>query len=166
MKLRLRRSEPHKSPQAVADVYYASDVHGSDVCWRRCLGAARFYGAQSPIMGGDLTGKAIVPIAMEPDGRFIGETRSGTTPDQLTDLVEAVRFKATPLGRSSMRCNRCSRSTATSTSLAAALASGARSRSTPALSMGPVACMGSACGSQMTVWFHTSFLSDSTGRST
>jgi hypothetical protein len=166
VKLRLRRSEPHKSPQAVADVYYASDVHGSDVCWRRFLGAARFYGAQSLIMGGDLTGKAIVPIAMGPDGRFIGETRSGTTPDQLTDLVEAVRFKATPLGRSSMRCNRCSRSTATSTSLAAALASGARSRSTPALSMGPVACMGSACGSQMTVWFHTSFLSDSTGRST
>ena len=97
MKLRPRCAEhPLETPQPVADIYYASDVHGSDVCWRKFLGAARFYGAQSLIMGGDLTGKAIVPIGMDPGGRFtttfLGETRSGTTPKQLADLVDAVRF--------------------------------------------------------------------------
>jgi Icc-related predicted phosphoesterase len=97
VKLRPRRSEQlHETPQTVADIYYASDVHGSDVCWRKFLGAAKFYGAQSLIMGGDLTGKAIVPIVMGPDEHFtttfLGDTRSGATPEQLAELVDAVRF--------------------------------------------------------------------------
>ena len=57
MKLRRRRSE-FASSIAAPEIYYASDVHGSDVCWRKFLGAARFYKADSLIMGGDLTGKA------------------------------------------------------------------------------------------------------------
>ena len=95
MKLRRRRSESASSI-AAADIYYASDVHGSDVCWRKFLGAARFYRAGSLIMGGDLTGKAIVPIEISSDGRyattFLGETRSGETGEQLEELLKAVRF--------------------------------------------------------------------------
>lgn len=45
-------------------IYYASDVHGSDVCWRKFLNAGTFYGASVLVMGGDLVGKAIVPIEM------------------------------------------------------------------------------------------------------
>jgi uncharacterized protein len=95
--VKLRRSRTGRSPvTATADIYYASDVHGSDVCWRKFLGAARFYGAGSLIMGGDLTGKAIVPIEIDGEGRFtttfLGETRSGTTADQLMELLDAVRF--------------------------------------------------------------------------
>jgi len=44
-------------------LYYASDVHGSDRCWRKFLGAGRFYEVDALLMGGDLTGKAVVPIA-------------------------------------------------------------------------------------------------------
>ena len=51
------------------ELYYASDVHGSDQCWRKFLGAGRFYGVHALIMGGDLTGKAIVPIARTPMAR-------------------------------------------------------------------------------------------------
>jgi Icc-related predicted phosphoesterase len=95
VKLRRRRSESASSI-ATADLYYASDVHGSDVCWRKFLGAARFYKASSLIMGGDLTGKAIVPIEMSDDGSytttFLGETRSGDTAEQLDELLKAVRF--------------------------------------------------------------------------
>jgi Icc-related predicted phosphoesterase len=95
VKLRRRRSETAPS-NATADLYYASDVHGSDVCWRKFLGAARFYKASSLIMGGDLTGKAIVPIQIDDDGHFtttfLGETRSGTTSEQLDELLKAVRF--------------------------------------------------------------------------
>ena len=25
-------------------LYYATDIHGSEVCWRKFLNAARFYG--------------------------------------------------------------------------------------------------------------------------
>jgi Icc-related predicted phosphoesterase len=77
-------------------LYYASDVHGSERCWRKFLGAGRFYGVQALIMGGDLTGKAIVPIESRDDGSFsttfIGETRSGRTANELDELVEAIRF--------------------------------------------------------------------------
>src|SRR5919197_5768765 len=43
-------------------VFYATDVHGSEVCWRKFLNAGPFYGADVLILGGDMTGKAIVPI--------------------------------------------------------------------------------------------------------
>lgn len=82
--------------EATLDVYYASDVHGSDQCWRKFLGAGRFYGVQALIMGGDLTGKAIVPIALEPDGsfqaHFLGETQRGSGAEALAKLEAAVRY--------------------------------------------------------------------------
>jgi Icc-related predicted phosphoesterase len=43
-------------------IFYASDVHGSDRCFRKFLGAGRFYGADALVLGGDITGKAIVPL--------------------------------------------------------------------------------------------------------
>jgi Icc-related predicted phosphoesterase len=49
-------------------IYYASDIHGSDVCWRKFLNAASFYGADILVMGGDVTGKAVVPIVSVPGG--------------------------------------------------------------------------------------------------
>jgi uncharacterized protein len=77
-------------------LYYASDVHGSELCWRKFLGAGRFYKVQALIMGGDLTGKAIVPIKRGVDGRFtatlVGETRSATGGEELDQLLEAVRY--------------------------------------------------------------------------
>jgi uncharacterized protein len=51
-------------------VYYASDIHGSDVCWRKFLNAARFYGADILVMGGDVSGKAVVPIVAVPGGHL------------------------------------------------------------------------------------------------
>jgi len=43
-------------------LYYASDIHGSDVLWRKFLNAAKFYEADVLVMGGDITGKAVVPV--------------------------------------------------------------------------------------------------------
>jgi Icc-related predicted phosphoesterase len=92
---RHRRSEEPATAETMA-FYYASDVHGSERCWRKFLGAGRFYGVRALIMGGDLTGKAIVPIERRDDGSFqttfIGETRSGRTSKELDELVEAIRF--------------------------------------------------------------------------
>ena len=47
-------------------IYYASDVHGSNRCFRKFLNAAKFYNAQVLVMGGDILGKAII---------FLEETR-------------------------------------------------------------------------------------------
>jgi len=48
----------------VADltIFYVADIHGSDVCFRKWLNAAGFYGADVLIIGGDLTGKVLLPI--------------------------------------------------------------------------------------------------------
>jgi Icc-related predicted phosphoesterase len=49
-------------------LYYASDIHGSDRLWRKFVNAARFYGADVLVMGGDIAGKAVVPIVEENGG--------------------------------------------------------------------------------------------------
>ena len=51
-------------------IFYASDVHGSERTWRKFLNAAKFYDADVLIMGGDMTGKAVVPIAKQADGSW------------------------------------------------------------------------------------------------
>jgi hypothetical protein len=49
-------------------IFFATDVHGSEVCWRKFLNAGAFHKADVLIMGGDMTGKAMVPIVATPDG--------------------------------------------------------------------------------------------------
>ncbi|HUG29937.1 MAG TPA: metallophosphoesterase [Candidatus Limnocylindria bacterium] len=49
-------------------IFYVADIHGSDVCFRKWLNAARFYGADVLIIGGDLTGKVLLPIIPAPAG--------------------------------------------------------------------------------------------------
>jgi uncharacterized protein len=43
-------------------VFFATDIHGSEICWRKFLNAAAFYKADMVILGGDVTGKVMVPI--------------------------------------------------------------------------------------------------------
>ena len=57
-------------------LFYATDVHGSDRCFTKFVNAASFYGADAILLGGDLTGKAIVPLVRENGthrGVFLGE---------------------------------------------------------------------------------------------
>ncbi len=43
-------------------VFFATDVHGSAICFKKFLNASRFYKADVLILGGDITGKVITPI--------------------------------------------------------------------------------------------------------
>ena len=43
-------------------LYFATDVHGSEICWKKFLAASKFYEVDTLILGGDMTGKAIIPI--------------------------------------------------------------------------------------------------------
>jgi Icc-related predicted phosphoesterase len=43
-------------------IFFATDIHGSEMCWRKFLNAGKFHKADVLIMGGDMTGKAMVPI--------------------------------------------------------------------------------------------------------
>lgn len=46
-------------------VYFASDIHGSDVCWKKFLASSSYYEADVLILGGDMTGKALIPLVVE-----------------------------------------------------------------------------------------------------
>jgi uncharacterized protein len=49
-------------------VFFATDIHGSEVCWRKFLNAGAFHKADVLVMGGDMTGKAMVPIVGPSNG--------------------------------------------------------------------------------------------------
>jgi uncharacterized protein len=51
-------------------VFFTSDVHASDKCFRKFLNAAKAYKADSLILGGDITGKVLVPFVETPDGNY------------------------------------------------------------------------------------------------
>jgi Icc-related predicted phosphoesterase len=53
-------------------IFFASDLHGSSVCFKKFINGAQFYGASVLIMGGDTTGKAVIPITEQNDGSFLG----------------------------------------------------------------------------------------------
>ena len=45
--------------QARTLLYFATDVHGSEKCYRKFLNGVRVYGANVAVLGGDVAGKAI-----------------------------------------------------------------------------------------------------------
>jgi uncharacterized protein len=50
--------------------FFATDLHGSEVCFRKFVAAASFYSADLLILGGDLTGKLVSPIVEDGDGTW------------------------------------------------------------------------------------------------
>jgi uncharacterized protein len=52
-------------------IFFATDVHGSDRCFRKFLAAARAYDANVLLLGGDVAGKGLIPIrAAGPDSLY------------------------------------------------------------------------------------------------
>ena len=76
-------------------IFFATDLHGSEMCWRKFLNAGKFYDADILICGGDMTGKAIVPIVQE-NGHYTvtlgGETQS-VEAAQVPDVEAQIRRK-------------------------------------------------------------------------
>lgn len=51
-------------------LFFATDIHGSETCWRKFLNSGTHYGADVIVLGGDMTGKALVPIVDDGGGRW------------------------------------------------------------------------------------------------
>lgn len=77
-------------------LFYASDVHGSERLWRKFLNAAAFYGADVLIMGGDLTGKVMVPFVERKPGEWVarvfGKDEKAKGEAKLEELERRVRL--------------------------------------------------------------------------
>lgn len=51
-------------------IFFATDVHASEIVFRKFIGAAKFYEADTLIMGGDITGKTVVPVVEGSGGQY------------------------------------------------------------------------------------------------
>ncbi len=51
-------------------LFFATDIHGSEKCFLKFLNAARFYDTDVLILGGDITGKLMVPVVRGKDGLY------------------------------------------------------------------------------------------------
>jgi Icc-related predicted phosphoesterase len=83
-----------RARESIIRLFYAGDVHGSRLCWKKFVNAAAHYPADALVMGGDLTGKALVPIVREGDGsysaRVIGEQRVARSAEELDQMQQAI----------------------------------------------------------------------------
>lgn len=70
--MRIGRKRAQSDTDGVT-IFFATDVHGSEVCFRKFVAAADFYGADLLVLGGDLTGKLVVPVVARPDGSYSAE---------------------------------------------------------------------------------------------
>ena len=78
-------------------LFFATDIHGSDICWSKFLNAGKFYEADVLILGGDMTGKAVVPFIHQGGSNYkvtlLQQEFQITTEDEMTDMRKKVRSR-------------------------------------------------------------------------
>ncbi len=78
-------------------IFFATDIHGSDILWKKFLNAGSFYHADQLILGGDMTGKAIVPIihlgGMKYRLTLLQQVFELYSEGELKDMVKRVRSR-------------------------------------------------------------------------
>jgi Icc-related predicted phosphoesterase len=80
-----------KVPSAPAlRIFFATDVHGSDRCFRKFLAAAKVYEANVLLLGGDVAGKGLIPV-MRANGDMTAEVHGErvTVPADEVDRLNA-----------------------------------------------------------------------------
>ncbi len=75
-------------------IFFATDIHGSETCWRKFLNSGKHYEADAIILGGDMTGKALIPIVEDGGGKWhstlLENRRDFTDEGEVKDYEEAV----------------------------------------------------------------------------
>jgi Icc-related predicted phosphoesterase len=84
----------NKEDKKVTRILYASDFHGSEAFFRKFLSAALQYNANVLITGGDLTGKAMIPIVHQGNGHYVGHLfgrkEESSTPEELEQFKQTI----------------------------------------------------------------------------
>ncbi len=88
------RARPSKRTR----ILYATDVHGSEPTFRKFINAAQIYEVDVLVLGGDLTGKLLVPILDLGDDRYTATVQSRTTQLEGDEELSAFRARLAKLG--------------------------------------------------------------------
>ncbi len=76
-------------------IYFATDIHGSDRCFRKFVAAAGAYEADALILGGDIAGKAVVPIVKNGNGAYRYEFQGNkieVPTNEVQQAADAIAF--------------------------------------------------------------------------
>jgi Icc-related predicted phosphoesterase len=75
---------------------HVADLHGSEMCFRKVVKSVELYKPDVITVGGDLTGKGIVPIVQHPDGvfkaNFYDKAYELRSKEEVNELVEKIRM--------------------------------------------------------------------------
>jgi uncharacterized protein len=75
-------------------IFYATDIHGSEVTWRKFLNAAKFYDVDALVYGGDLMGKLLIPIVRDSGNTWRanlqGKQRRLRSPEELSEFQKRL----------------------------------------------------------------------------
>jgi Icc-related predicted phosphoesterase len=74
-------------------IFFVTDIHGSNLCYRKYLNALRIYGVDVGILLGDLTGKVLVPLVEKAGGGW--ETTLMRTHTEANTQEELDKLKKT-----------------------------------------------------------------------
>lgn len=76
-------------------IFFVTDVHGSERCFKKFLNAGKFYKANAVMLAGDITGKMIVPIIKQPDGTYLcsyaGSELHAKSETEAQDIEKLIR---------------------------------------------------------------------------
>jgi Icc-related predicted phosphoesterase len=75
-------------------IFFATDLHGSERTFRKFVNAAKFYKADVLVLGGDVTGKMVVPIVEVGNAtyrtHYLGRDEIMKTPEELQRLESII----------------------------------------------------------------------------
>ncbi len=75
-------------------LFFATDLHGSERTYRKFINSGKFYEVNTIVMGGDISGKLLIPIIKEANGHYRatlqGTVHHITTDEELKQLQERI----------------------------------------------------------------------------
>jgi Icc-related predicted phosphoesterase len=84
-------------------IFFATDIHGSEVCWRKFLNARAVYEPDAMIIGGDITGKVLIPIVGDGSGAWTAKTNYGDKSLQGEEELRAYEREIADVGSYTVR---------------------------------------------------------------
>lgn len=86
-------------------IFYACDIHGSEVTYRKFLNAAKFYDVDALVFGGDLMGKLLIPIVRDAGGTWRASLQGQRHHLQSSEALAEFKLKLDTLGFYSYECD-------------------------------------------------------------
>jgi Icc-related predicted phosphoesterase len=88
-----------RSKQRATRLFFATDVHGSEQCFRKFVNAAQVYEVSALVLGGDVTGKVVVPLVADGDGAWQGDLYGEPVVARGEEELGALRKRIRTMGR-------------------------------------------------------------------